>query len=91
MAYKTIVVPLFDDRLSERDHAIRVFENHIAEVQATIAPERLLTFDLRDGWGPLCTFLRIDVPDMPFPKTNSSKQFKEQEWGDRPASTPASA
>jgi hypothetical protein len=91
MAYKTIVVPLFDDRLSERDHAIRVFENHIAEVQATIPAERLLTFDLREGWEPLCAFLCVDVPDMPFPKTNSSKQFKEEEWGERSTGTAASA
>jgi hypothetical protein len=56
MAYQTIVVPLFDDRLSERAHAIDVFEDHIAEVQATIPGDRLLTFDLREGWAPLVLF-----------------------------------
>jgi hypothetical protein len=91
MAYQTIVVPLFNDRLSERDHAIRVFEDHIAEVQARIPAERLLTFDLREGWEPLCAFLSVDVPAMPFPRTNSSKQFTEEEWGERPADAPALA
>jgi hypothetical protein len=80
MAYQTIVAPLFDDRLSERAHAIHVFEDHIAEVQATIPGDRLLTFDLREGWAPLCAFLGVDVPDIPFPKTNSSREFTEDEW-----------
>ena len=61
-------------------HATRVFREHIAAVQAEIAPERLLTFDVREGWQPLCAFLGVAVPDMPFPKTNSSKEFVDEEW-----------
>ena len=57
-----------------------VFREHIAAVQAEIAPERLLTFDLREGWEPLCAFLGVAVPDLPFPKTNSSKAFVDEEW-----------
>lgn len=86
MAYELIVVPTFDDRMSDREHATRVFREHIAEVQATIPAERLLTFDLRQGWEPLCQFLGVAVPDMPFPATNSSKQFHEEEWKDQGAS-----
>ena len=80
MAYRTIVAPIFADRLSERDHATRVFREHIAEVKAEIPAHRLLVFDLREGWRPLCDFLGVDVPDVPFPKTNSSKEFVEDEW-----------
>ena len=28
----------------------------------------------------MCDFLGVDVPDVPFPKTNSSKEFVEEEW-----------
>jgi hypothetical protein len=80
MGYQTIVPPLFDGRLSDRGHAIRIFKNHIAEVQSEVPVARLLTFDLRDGWRPLCEFLGVGAPDIPFPKTNSSKQFGEEEW-----------
>lgn len=80
MAQQTVAVQVFNDRLAERDHAIKVFKRHIAEVQAEIPADRLLTFDLRDGWQPLCDFLGVDVPGIPFPKTNSSKQFGEEEW-----------
>jgi hypothetical protein len=80
MGHQAIVVPIFDDRMTDRAHATRVFKEHIAEVQSEISPDRLLTFDLRDGWEPLCEFLQVDLPDIPFPKTNSSKQFGEEEW-----------
>ncbi len=80
MAYDTLVKPTFDDRLTDRAHATQVFRDHIAEVQATIPADRLLTFDLGDGWAPLCAFLGVDVPDIGFPKTNSSKEFVEDEW-----------
>lgn len=80
MAYRTIVLPIFDDRLSDRDHAIGVFERHIEEVKSSIPAERLLVFDVREGWAPLCAFLEAGIPEMAFPRTNSSKQFGEEEW-----------
>ncbi len=82
MAYNTVVRPIFDGRLSERRHAIRKFEQHIENVQSSVPAERLLTFDVREGWNPLCAFLNVIVPDIPFPKTNSSKEFVEQEWAE---------
>ncbi len=30
---------------------------------------------MSDGWGPLCKFLDVPVPDVPFPNVNDSKQF----------------
>jgi hypothetical protein len=66
--------------MSDRDHAIRVFRKHIAEVQSAIPPDRLLTFDLQEGWPPLCDFLEVEVPGIPFPRTNSSKEFVDEEW-----------
>ena len=80
MGYETVAVQVFHDRMSDRDHATRVFREHIAEVQATLPEDRLLTFDLRDGWPPLCAFLGVPVPDIPFPRTNSSREFHDEEW-----------
>jgi hypothetical protein len=80
MGYQTVAVQVFEERLTDRDHATRIFRRHIAEVQSEIAPDRLLTFDVRNGWGPLCEFLGAEAPDDPFPKTNSSKVFVDEEW-----------
>lgn len=48
----------------------RHFENHIAAVCATVPSERLLVFDVRDGWAPMCEFLDVPVPTAPFPHAN---------------------
>jgi hypothetical protein len=80
MGHRLIAVQVFDNRMSDRNHATRIFKEHVIEVQSEIPGDRLLTFDLRDGWRPLCEFLGVAVPDTPFPKTNSSKQFGEEEW-----------
>lgn len=80
MAYKLIDQGVFDGRMSDRAHAIAVFNAHIEEVKATIAPERLLVFDVSEGWEPLCAFLRCPVPAITFPKLNSSRQFVDEEW-----------
>jgi sulfotransferase family protein len=80
MGHQLVAVQVFDDRLSDRDHATRIFKNHIIEVQSEIPADRLLTFDLREGWRPLCEFLGVEAPDIPFPMTNSSKAFVDEEW-----------
>jgi hypothetical protein len=56
-------------------HMIDVFERHNEEVKRTIPADRLLVFEAREGWGPLCEFLGKPVPDMPYPKANSTDEF----------------
>ena len=75
MGYQTIALQVFDGRLAERDHALRVFKEHVAAVRSEIAADRLLTFDPRDGWRPLCDFLEVEVPGIPFPWVNTSQDF----------------
>jgi hypothetical protein len=52
------------------EEIIRVFEQRIAEVKERVSPERLLVFDVRQGWAPLCEFLNQMVPETPFPHEN---------------------
>jgi hypothetical protein len=86
MAYQTVVVQVFDGRLSDRAHATQVFRDHIAEVQSEVPAGRLLTIDIREGWAPLCEFLEVARPASPFPRTNSSRDFADKEWKQEPAS-----
>lgn len=39
---------------------------------------QLLEFSVREGWEPLCKFLEVPVPDVPFPRVNSSADFQKQ-------------
>jgi hypothetical protein len=59
----------------EPQRAVELFNAHTDEVIATIEAERLLVFDVRAGWAPLCEFLDVPVPDEPFPRVNNTSDF----------------
>jgi hypothetical protein len=68
----------FGGRLTDRAHCQAVFAEHVAAVQETIGPDRLLVFNVKEGWEPLCAFLGIPVPeDEPFPHVNDTAAFHE--------------
>jgi hypothetical protein len=69
----------FGGRFADREHALRVFTDHSREVQAAVPSDRLLVFDVKEGWGPLCAFLGVPVPnDEPFPHVNDAESFRRQ-------------
>ena len=49
---------------------------NIAQVRATVPPEQLLVFDVKEGWTPLCQFLQVPVPDVPFPNINDANEIR---------------
>ena len=62
--------------LQDRDAMIAGFEAHNAEVRAVIAPDRLLEFEVKQGWEPLCRFLDVPVPDTSFPHANEQGNWQ---------------
>ena len=46
------------------------YRQHNERVQAAIPAEKLLVFNVKQGWKPLCEFLGCDVPSTPFPREN---------------------
>jgi hypothetical protein len=53
-------------------------ERWTEEVKANVPADRLLVWDVTQGWEPLCDFLELPVPDQPFPNLNDSKEFVER-------------
>jgi len=76
MANLVIWNGVFEGRFEERDFAIRKYHEHIEQVKAAVPPEKLLVFDVQQGWEPLCTFLDVPVPDRPFPHLNDRKMIQ---------------
>jgi hypothetical protein len=66
----------FDGRFEDREYAISVFEKHNQEVRDTIPANRLLVYQVSQGWGPLCEFLGVPVPDGDFPQVNEGADFR---------------
>jgi hypothetical protein len=67
--------PIVPSKLADRDAAVAAFNLSTQQVHDAIAPERLLVFDVAEGWEPLCRFLKVPVPDTPFPHRNSRGDF----------------
>ncbi len=59
-----------------RPDATKLYYEWVASVKRTVPPERLLVFDVKEGWEPLCKFLDVPVPDEPFPRVNDKAKMK---------------
>ena len=58
-----------DKHLYGRD----VWDRHMAHLRQSVPEERLVFFDVREGWEPLCKALEVPTPkDVPFPRINDS-------------------
>ncbi len=69
----------FGGRFADRAHALSVFAEHNREVQTTVPADRLLVFDVKQGWEPLCTFLGVPVPEGElFPHVNDAESFQQR-------------
>jgi hypothetical protein len=62
----------------DRAHVIGVLRAHEQDVIASVSRDELLVFDAADGWVPLCAFLGVEVPDLPFPHANSTVEFRAE-------------
>ena len=58
-------------------NARSVYQKHYREIRRVTPKEKLLEFDLKQGWGPLCEFLERPVPEVPFPRANDRKMDVE--------------
>jgi hypothetical protein len=84
-----VVKAAFKKEIDNLEHGVEIFNRHTEEVIANIEPHRLLVYDVREGWEPLCEFLDKPVPDTPFPRVNSRDEFDEIFFGSG-RSTPTS-
>jgi len=78
MVYALIFEQTFAGRLGDRVHAKRVFEAHNRAVVAAVPASRLLVYQAGDGWGPICRFLDVPVPDEDFPHLNDTAWYRSR-------------
>jgi len=70
--------PLFQGRFEDKPYALSVFERHNQEVKDSVPADRLLVWEVTEGWEPLCRFLGVAAPETPFPRLNDAQTFREQ-------------
>ena len=70
--YKSV----YPEGFYEEEPAKAAFIAHIEKVKRSLPPERLLVWDVSQGWEPLCKALNLPVPEEPFPRSNSTEEFR---------------
>jgi len=68
---------LFGSVMAGEDEAVRFYNEWTKEVKNSVPADRLLIFDVKQGWQPLCNFLNLPVPEKPFPNVNDSQEMKK--------------
>ncbi len=67
----------FDGRVKDRAFMTDWFNRRNQQVVDALPSERLLVHSPREGWEPLCAFLGVPVPDVPFPRVNSRDEISQ--------------
>lgn len=59
-------------RNKPHDWLAQQYDKHNSKVLLTIPSNKLLIFDVKEGWEPLCHFLGKPIPSVPFPNVNET-------------------
>lgn len=74
--FKTLTFDQYGERFTDRDYMIGRYVAYMDEVRRAVPKERLLVYRTGAGWGPLCEFLGVPVPNTDYPKTNSRAEME---------------
>jgi hypothetical protein len=67
----------FKGIFKDRDKAVAVYQEWVDEVKRTVPADRLLVYNVKEGWEPLSTFLGVPVPEgKAFPHINDKRSFQ---------------
>jgi Sulfotransferase domain len=70
------VLRRFSPDIADRELTIAAYERHNAAVRADVPAGRLIDWQPRNGWKPLCDGLGLPVPEEAFPHVNTGAEFR---------------
>jgi hypothetical protein len=59
-----------------KENMMNAFKKHNERVKRECPPEKLLIFEVSQGWEPLCKFLGKPIPSVPFPHVNDTQSMQ---------------
>ena len=66
---------MFDTIEAGKEESVEFFNTWVQHVKETVPEDRLLIFEAKQGWEPLCTFLNLPIPEESFPNVNDSSSM----------------
>ena len=79
LARRLILERTFQGKYQDKEYAIAVYQKHNQHIMDTVPKGRLLQFNVKDGWEPLCAFLNMPIPEESFPQVNERNAFMSSE------------
>lgn len=74
--YLRLVGAQWDTLYGEIHPTRHSYEKHLSWLRRVVPEEKLVFFDVKDGWGPLCRALGVEEPQaVPFPHVNDAEAF----------------
>ncbi len=82
LARRLVLEHTFEGRHWDKEYVLDIYRKHVHHIVEVVPRERLLKFDVKDGWKPLCDYLHKAIPAEPFPKVNERSDFIDSapEW-----------
>ncbi|HYV94490.1 MAG TPA: sulfotransferase [Chitinophagales bacterium] len=65
----------FPDGFQNKAAATKFYNDWNKRVMETVPKEKLLVYNVKEGWEPLCRFLNVPIPAKPFPHSNTTAEF----------------
>ena len=73
-----MILGLFEAIDGGEDVSVKFYTNWVENVKENVPSDKLLVFDVKEGWKPLCKFLDVPVPGAPFPWNNDTASMKKR-------------
>ncbi len=70
-----ILEDTFHGRFEDKTYAKEIYQQHHDKIIKSVDPDRLLVYQISEGWAPLSAFFGKPVPDAPFPNANSLSEY----------------
>ncbi|MBN1529748.1 MAG: hypothetical protein JW895_11840 [Thermoleophilaceae bacterium] len=68
----------FQGRFQDKEWVRQMYYERIETIKREVPADRLVYWELGDGWEPLADALGVDVPDEPFPHLHDTNEFRSE-------------
>jgi len=68
---------LFDTIEEGEEASVKFYNDWVESVKNHVPKEKLLVFEAKEGWEPLCEFLNLPKPEIPFPNINDTASINK--------------
>lgn len=66
-----------EELFSDEEKIKQMYLDHIEDVKKNVPVQQLLIMELGEGWTRLCNFLGKEIPNEPYPNSNSTEAFEK--------------